>query len=424
MTTIKTSSILAGILITAVLGGAVHAQTPPATPDAEPAPAAEATDPVAAEPATTTAAPLPETPPTEKKDDKPAVHATYDKGVKLESDDGAFELKLALRTQFRAETIWSTADESDKIGRFSIPRGRLQLEGHVFGKDHRYKLEFSLADKSGFAFTKDLFIEQGMSSGKLWLRVGQWKQPFNRQEMVSDFGSSFNERANTAEFVEGGRDVGFMIHNDLEKSPEGLEWAVGVFQSFKAATDKPAVACKTDAMMKSTCSAGSSAPADFGPALVLRLGWNHGKIKGYSEGDLEGGPLRAAIAVSYKIDLAQANGDLLRHGVGLDALIKVEGLDFLAGVFLMKDPEVDAELGFTGQLGYFLAPKRHQVAARFSLVPDPKAADENQLEIRGAYNLYLQGHAWKWATDFGVVDSSASGAKAEIQVRSMAQLTF
>ena len=34
------------------------------------------------------------------------------------------------------------------------------------------------------------------------------------------------------------------------------------------------------------------------PQLVARVGYNHGKIKGYSEGDLKGGALRFGLGAS------------------------------------------------------------------------------------------------------------------------------
>jgi hypothetical protein len=425
MTNASIRSLLVGVTALLTVEGVAFAQTPPPaeTPPAETPPAET---PPAAEVAPTAPTPAPEPTPEPKKDDKPAVEASYDKGLKLESTDGQFEMKLALRTQFRVQVDRPTADGAETTTALTVPRFRLQLEGHVFGKSHRYKTEFAMGDKSSFSFVKDMFIEQGLSENTIWLRVGQWKQPFNRQEIVSDFGSVFNERANTAEFVQGGRDVGIMLHNDYEKSPEGLEWAFGVFQSFKAGTDKPAIATECDpATMECTSKAGSTAPGDWGPALVARVGFNKGKIKGYSEGDLEGGPLRLAAAVSYKIDLADLDGDAMKHGVGVDLMLKVEGFDLFGGFYLMVLPdamgEKQTDIGFTGQAGYFFMPRKAQVAARFSMVPD---GDENEIEARGAFNWYWHGHSWKWATDFGIIQSTADGADPDIQVRSMAQLTF
>ncbi len=425
--------------LVAAQAGVARAQDPATPPPAETPPADAPPDVAPVE------APVAEpTPPVveAKKSEASPISASYDKGVKLVSEDGEFELKLALRTQFRYD-LKPTEDDSEIAQHVTIPRARLQLEGHVFGEDHRYKLEFAMGDKTGFAFVKDLYIEQAFSDGKVALRVGQWKQPFNRQEIVSDFGSEFNERANTAEFVEGGRDLGIAFHNNYEKSPEGIEWAVGLFNSFKAGTDKPAipVKCTQDAVtMAITCAGGTpgSAPADWQPALVLRVGWNSGKIKGYSEGDLEGGPLRFAVAASYKVDLAELEkggeesvADNMQHGVGVDGIVKIEGFDLLLGVFMMKARGADseAELGANVQAGFFLTPKKVQVAARFSFVPTAADPDRKNLEIRGAFNYYFHGHSWKWATDFGITqttgeDEDGVADKANVEVRSMAQLTF
>ena len=392
-----------------------------------------------------------EPPKAEKKGGSP-IAVSYDKGIKFESEDGEFEGRLSLRTQFRFELTKPTDDgkgsgtagvgTSDFVERFFLPRARLQLEGHVFGKSHVYKLEFSLADKVGFAFTKDVWIEQQFSEGKMGLRIGQFKHPFNRQELVSDFGSEFNERAITAKFVEGGRDLGLMLHNNFDKSPEGLEWAVGLFNSFAGGKDEVGIkaVCKNNAEDEPGCTIGlpAGAVSDWEPALVVRVGFNSGKIKGYSESDLEGGPLRLGVGLSYKVGLGQLNkgaqesvGDNLQHAVGLDALLKVEGLDVMAGVFMVKKKTADAGFGAHLQAGYFLSPKKTQVAARFAFVPTARDAELTDIEARLAFNYYFVGHSWKWATDLGIVQTTGTDSAGvdstddpNVELRSMAQLTF
>lgn len=363
--------------------------------------------------------------------EKPKLVASYDKGVVLATEDGAFQLRLALRTQFRFESTRPTEDGSEPLSRLYIPRARLQLEGHVFGKATRYKLELALGDRGSFSFIRDLFVEQMLPSTKLWLRVGQWKRPFNRQELVADFASELNERAITAELAGGGRDLGVAIHNDYEKSPAGLEWAFGVFNSFSGGADRPIISttCVEDAPMSIDCTtpAPSNFPTDFRPALVARAGWNTGGIKGYSEGDLEGGPMRLAVGAGYKIDLADLDADP-SHGAQLDALLKVQGFDLQTGLYLMKLAGADARLGGFLQAGYFVAPRRAQIAGRFAIV---QASDDRSLvEARAAFNWYWQGHSWKLASDVGVLQLTGEDPTTmatddpDLQVRSMAQLTF
>jgi hypothetical protein len=268
----------------------------------------------------------------------------------------------------------------------------------------------------------------------VWLRFGQWKRPFNRQELVSDFASELNERAVTAEFVGGGRDLGVALHDDYEKSPDGLEWAAGVFNGFSGGSDRPGLAttCTEDpATMELECVTPppSTFPGDFGPAVVARVGWNHGGIKGYSEGDLEGGPLRLAIGAGYKVDLADlAGADELSHGVQADAMLKVAGFDLQLGLYLMKLAGADARAGALVQAGYFVIPARAQVAARFAVAPT--TGTREQLEARAAFDWYWQGHAWKLVSDAGVLQETGDdpmtglGADPVLQVRVMAQLTL
>jgi hypothetical protein len=369
--------------------------------------------------------------PTPPSDD--SIRVKYDKGLSFSSEDGNFEMKLALRSQFRVETTRPLEEGAEEISRMYIPRARLQLEGHVLGPARRYKVEFGLGDKQGFAFLKDLYIEQVVSRGKVHVRAGQWKMPFNRQELVSDFASEFNERANTAEFVEGGRDVGMMLHNDFEKSPTGLEWALGIFNSFKGGTDRPAITtkCSTDSMGDQTCTskADGASPGNMGPAVVARVGWNLGKIKGYSEGDLEGGPLRLAIGASYKVDLATPEGAEVAHAAGVDVMLKVSGFGLLGGAFMVKKGDADPGYGANVQAGYFISPRRLQLVGRFSLVPNKVDPERNDLEARIAVNRYVVGHQWKMISDFGMLKTTGRDAmgvrdKADLNLRMMAQLTF
>jgi hypothetical protein len=399
--------------------GAAAAQEPPVPPPADQPPVGteppvEATTPPPIEPTVAVeVAPEPE-----KKASGSPVAAKFDKGLAFTSEDEQFELKLALRSQFRLQIQSDKDNEADEDGettaQLSIPRFRVQFEGHIFGKSLRYKLELAAGDKSGASFAKDMFLDKQV--GPVWVRVGQWKQPFTRQELVSDFGSVFNERSTIADWMATGRDQGIAVHNDYEKSPEGVEWVVGVFQNFAGKKDTP----------------GSSAP-DMGPTVIGRVGYNLGKVKGYTEADLDGGPLRLGVAVGAKYDFAQNADDAQQLALSADFILKVEGLDVQA-TWVMFQPageDVDAEHGFHGQVGYMMIPKHGQVAARFSMTPngDSDRMFEDRMEILGAFNWYFEGHAWKWATDFGMVQDSGqpdgvADDEPTLRLRTMAQLTF
>ena len=426
------SSLLLLFASTAFAQGTQPAPTTPTTPTPTPGP--EPT--TAPEPAP---APAPETPvttpepvadptgtPIAMPEEPPTVSARYDKGFMLATSDDEFELKAGVRSQFRIEVFKADQDDAEFESHFLVPRLRLQLEGFAFGKQNTYKVEFDMANK-GFSVLKDFFVNHEFTP-TLQIRAGQWKKPFSRHQMVSDFGSEFNERAISDEWAGAGRDLGVALHNGYEKSPDGIEWAVGL---FNGTGDKPqqTVTC-ADPADPETCvpSTPTNVPADFDPELVARIGFNTGGIKGYSEGDLEGGPLRLGVAASYRLNFNQLQKDaddalILEHGFEVDGLLKVEGFDAQAGVYLVKVGDADMDLGFLLQAGYFVVPETAEFAARFSLIPDEAAMDESLMETRLAFDWYFHGHNFKIATDAGFLSSTAAETN-DIQVRSQVQLVF
>jgi phosphate-selective porin OprO and OprP len=364
-----------------------------------------------------------EEPPAEESteaEESPAATLEYDKGFVAKSGDGQFELKAGVRTQFRFEVVRPEEDDEFQ-SRFYIPRLRLQFEGHAFGEDTTYKLEFEPAGRTGVSELKDFYINH--SFGSFQVRGGQWKKPFARHELISDFSGTFNERALANGLVDIGRDLGVMVHNGYDKSPEGIEWALGIFNGQGDADGYGQQLDCDDPADATTCTVGT-APSDFGPLLITRIGFNSADAKGYSEGDLEGGPLRYGFGVSYQLDLNDFDEDDEgdpEHGAVLDAIVKVSGLDVQGAVYLLRQGEADAEVSFLGQAGYFVVPEKIQVAGRYSLLPEE--GDENAQEVLGAVNWYLNGHNLKLATDAGVILSSASDT-SDLQVRTMLQLVL
>ena len=388
-------------------------------------------------------------------EEKPTIAWRYDRGITATTPDKAFRLRVAFRNQFRFESNRPTEGDSEISSHFTIPRSRLTIDGNIFGEGNRLKLEMSFSDAGGFGFVRDMWFDKQLCDHHVWIRAGQWRRPFNRQEMVSDFGSELNERAITAGFVGGGRDLGVGIHNDYDKSPRGLEWVVGVFNGFSGGSDRPVetTTCTQNEMTGAiTCvnAVPTNVPKDFSPALVARIGWNSGDVKGYTEGDLEGGPLRYGIGLSYKVDFANLErrdldgdnrkepyGQNLSYAVEADAMIKVAGFGLELGAYAIRqssrlDPKITTiqlEYGVLVQPGYFVIPKHGQIAARFAYSPDRPGGRE-QVEARGGFTWYWHGHDWKIATDVGVlkfteIDPKTMKAdKPDVQIRSTLQLAM
>src|SRR5262245_44995239 len=149
------------------VASAQPAEPPPEEPATEPAPAEPAVEPAPAPPE-------PEPAPSTAPSDKKPTTVKYDKGFILETDDGQFEIKLGFRNQFRFEATRPLEDGAELINKFSVVRSRIQVEGHMWGQEARYKLEFGFGDNGSFAFIKDVFGEK--SFGNVYLRFGQWKR--------------------------------------------------------------------------------------------------------------------------------------------------------------------------------------------------------------------------------------------------------
>lgn len=355
------------------------------------------------------------------------ITASYDGGTILRSDDGKFEMKLTGRFQARYDMrrVTGAADDSEILQRFVLPRTRIGMEGFVFTRSVTYKLEGSFSD-AGIPRLRDFYANVALMGDKLQLRFGQFKRPFNRQEIVSDFATELPEKALTNDFAEGSRDIGLALHDGYDRSPDGLEWVVGIFNGSGDRTIYPATTTCTAGTCTTTIGTPTNAPADFQPQLIARLGVNVGGIKGYSEGDLEGGPLRFAAAINYR--LKNLDNGPMTHAAVVDAVLKVMGFSLQAAGLVQKVEDVaDATFAAHVQAGYFVTPRAAQVDARFAIVPLPLAAmgeQQYRMEVRGGFNYYWFGHNLKLSSDVGVLDDTTEGSNAELQVRVQGQLVF
>jgi phosphate-selective porin OprO and OprP len=337
----------------------------------------------------------------------------YDKGFFVESADGAFSMKTQARVQFRY-TFTSAAvedpagdDTRDNASVLTVHRARLAFGGHAFTEDLAYKLQADFG--RGSATLKDFYVDYRIAGDAL-VRFGQYKRPFSRQQITSSGNLELVDRAITDRYYTAGRDVGLTIHNNYEKSPE-IEWAVGVFNG----------------------AGENQVPADFSPAVVARVGYNQGDVKGYSEADLDGGPLRfgvGASALGFLNDIVVGEATLSGLRSELDYIVKVEGFSSTGGVYFSTvqdgesfgDQTADA-IGFHIQAGYTLD-KMHQVAGRYSLIAPEAEGAGNQQEASLVYSLYQFGHGFKWQTDVTVGLDEGQDFGDEIQARSQVQLAF
>ena len=346
---------------------------------------------------------IPDEAPAPAEETKPV--AGFDKGFFLRSDDDKYVLKINGRFQ-PFFNLTRTSDPADYRSQFEVRRMRIVLEGNVHGKNLLYKLQTDFG--KGVPTIKDAHFDVNLAKD-VWLRFGQWKRPFSRQQISSSGRLEMTDRSITDRAFGAGRDVGIALRNDYEKSPE-FEWTLGVFngRGEAPALTGTVVVDPLTGMGTLGTTTNTNVPLKFRPAVVGRVGINRNKLKGYSEADLEGGSLRWGAALSVWLEGDFDDDDKSNQKVQADYIIKANGFSTTGGIYAMTDQEavedtsvLDAEtslVGFHLQAGYMFD-KNWQAVARYALANDPRTKDvttRDQQEISVAANYYGVGHDAKF----------------------------
>ena len=288
----------------------------------------------------------------------------------------AAELKLSGRAQVRY-----AAEELP--GEFSLPRVRLKLAGKT---KYLKKVALQVDFGTGEARLKDAFADLDFFG--LTLRVGQFKKPFSRQKNTSSSRLAFVDRAATEQGFGSGRDLGFMVHNGQKKP---IEYAFGIFNGHgeNGIWNLSGVAL---------------------PLAVARVGYNHGKVKGYDEVDFRGGGLRIGAALSAQQYFANSFGEKEARYLGADLIAKIAGAAFLAEVFQGGTIGADPSTGLHLQAGYLIKGK-YQPALRFTQKNDSKS-------VTLGFSNYMKKHRFKCQTDLTrSLDAGADGVAFRTQVQ-------
>jgi hypothetical protein len=315
----------------------------------------------------------------------------YDKGFFIKSDDGKFALKIKARVQPYLAMARSKTPAADWTGAFEVRRARLILEGNLHGDDLRYKIQSDFG--KGNPSLKDWYADARLS-GSTWIRAGQWKRPFSRQQITSSGKLELADRAITDKGFGAGRDIGVALHNGYEDSP-AIEWIVGVWNGTgDAAGFDVDLTDPADPVVSVT-----NVPREFKPAFIGRVGLNSEGIKGYSEADLEGGPLRWAAAASFWGEADFDRDDTSNDKVELDFIVKAQGftgsgavyaMTRQAGTHVLSDQEL-AYIGFHLQTGYMIKPT-WQGVARFAMIDGRVDGLRDTKELTAGASYYGWGH--------------------------------
>jgi phosphate-selective porin OprO/OprP len=330
--------------------------------------------------------------------------------------------------------VFESADIGPGLAReneaaFSIARARVSFSGSLW---RRVGFLLQLDFGKGGASLKDAYADFAVVEKTLWLRAGQGKRPFSRQQITSSGRQQFVDRAITDRAFGGGRDLGVSLHGDYEKSPK-FEWVLGVWNGSgdEAELGGDVVVDLETGEGEITGGKFSNVPVLFHPTLAGRIGVNAGeKVKGYSESDLEGGAPRFSFGLSGILDLdADRSGDGLTRAEA-DLQLKAMGFSTTAAFYVATAQAGDAwtaqaldALGAHAQFGFLIA-DHVEPAFRWAWV-GPVGAANDVHELLGGLSVYIHGHELKVQLDGEtLIHETPDGRLHDARVRAQTQFVF
>lgn len=344
--------------------------------------------------------------------------AGYNKGFYIGSTDKKFKLKINSYLQLMYEFEHFENSSKETKNTFRVRRARLTFSGNVFSPNFTFKLQTDMIKGD----ILDAYVDYKFND-YFALRVGEFSMPWGRQQLVSSSRQQFLDRSlASSEFVNGyevdsdgdgvvnslkkdGRDIGIMGHG--KAFDKKLEYQVAVMNGDGRNT--------------------LNGNKDF--LYLGRAAYNIMGDYGYAESDLEFSDDPALFvggAVNYN-KRAISKSKVLQ--AGFETGLKFKGLS-LQGEFLYRnldDPTASKkkiDLGYYAQAGYFIIPKKFEIAARASQVffDGPR---NDKAEFSLGLNYFLWKRNVKLQSDYSwMPNNTKTGVENDHRLRLKLQTAF
>lgn len=347
----------------------------------------------------------------------------------LADPSGRFKLQFEGQIQVRAAYNYhdSNPNVSDRhIWGFETTRTKLTLSGHMFRPELTYMLRTDATRNEpgiieGLFFLRDAWVRYQMNEN--WsIRAGQFKLPFNREELVDSDYTQAVERSLVNENLNLGRAQGIEATWADETRRFSFAWSDGAADSigFEQPTVIGTNTVNTDALQPDTEFAFTSRYE-----TLIAGSWEQFEDMTSPPGDETGVlfGLGAHWQVSERNGRTTFRRDEIRwFAAAADLSLEYGGMNiFASAMYHYVDLPALGQFnifGAVGQFGYYLTPKwemfmRYEWAFLETQNPALDAPDLPLLTV-GA-NYYMDGHDFKWTTDFGwAFDAIGSGSGGEI----------
>lgn len=322
-----------------------------------------------------------------------AASKTYWKdGTRFEFPDAGFTMKL--NTQIQSRYTFTDADEDagdENTSSFSMRRVRLIASGSALHEEFQYMLQTDFVgakedDGARSPEVRDVWLKW---NGCDWvsIKMGQFKTQISRQFNNSSSKLQFTDRSLASEFFDLDRQAGAAA--EFKGADDMWTASVGIFNGISdgEGINKPGVDTKHTGV------------------VAVRVN-PMGKMDAYEEGDISWTEEAAvSIGAAYAYSAAEqsaAGGDVDQSNISVDANFKWQGWS-VHGEYFYQTWEPDADgadevepSGFYAQVGYFLDPKKWEIAGRYSYLDCDDGAASGTCSGNEEVSEVTAGLAYHW----------------------------
>lgn len=341
----------------------------------------------------------------------------------LASADGNFLLQLEGQVQTRfALNMRDDSSEDDTQWGFEARRTKLKFGGHVVNPDWTYKIVIAMARDDDTVVLEDAWIQKSLCEG--WsARVGRFKGPFLREELVSSAKQLLVDRSAVNERYNQDRSEGIQLTWTGDRIRAAGMYGDGWRSTgtrFNQQMNEFAVMGRGEFLADGTWKQFDDLTSWSGDDFGLLVG-----AAAYYEKGAYGtpaGPEEETFGWTADVSIEFGGANLLAYVVGRD--MDVAGTD---------------ELAFVVQGGIFVVPDEVELFARYEWGDTDLPGDEDLSLFTVGVNRYWAKHGLKWTTDLGfgldevtgswdssgiALEDDAAGEDGQIFVRTQLQLLF
>jgi len=383
-------------------------------------------------------------------------------GFNFTSADGKFSTSIGGIYQLRYTLMDNddvnntAAKQAQDSSKFELRRIKLVFNGYAYSPDLTYKMSINFANIANGATSNGGLLEETFVNYRLLdevqFRFGQDKVQFGRQWITSSAAQQFVDLSAVSNAFVPGYDTGVMIHGKVAGGLVNYNIAGygGVGQNtFRTTTDNAFAARLTvnplgdvkytESDVEYSVKPQVSFGANFyrntlnpGTELTSGTGNNLSFMKGTSWYGLGNGiaPAVLKISTAEAIDINTAGADAVFKWLGFSAT----GEYFFAEAAGQTTKRKLRAEGFYAQAGYFVIPKKVELAYRYSYIdPNRDVVNDHWVENTGAVSWYVNNHNLKVQADYtnvhrqaAIASTTKTGGTAtdDQQVRFQVQMLF